>query len=137
MQAQDGVNWISFAALSDSLRTQPKPVLVFITADWCPYCKLQDQKTFGKAKIQRDLTDFYCIRLDAEEKEEISFLQRTYRFQARGVRTGNHELALLLGSIDGQLTLPTTVLLNEQLQLVRRENGYMDPVFFRRWLAVP
>lgn len=129
-----GVNWISFADLSDSLQVERKPVLVFITADWCPYCKLQDRRTFSKPKVQADLKDFYCIRLDAEESERITFLNRHYDFQPTGYRTGTHALAKFLGTVDGQLVLPTSVLLNEQLQLVKQENGYMDPAYFRRWL---
>jgi len=38
VQAQE-INWISFSALSDSLKVQPKPVFIFFHTDWCAYCR--------------------------------------------------------------------------------------------------
>lgn len=128
------INWIEFADLADSMRNNPRPVLVFITADWCPYCKLQRSKTFAKKQATSELAGYYCLELDAEFPETIQFLNRSYHFEPTGVRTGTHQLARLLGSDDGQLVLPTTVLLNDKLQLMSRKKGYLGPQDFSRWL---
>jgi len=135
LTAQSTINWISFDELPDSLLVNPKPVLVFIYAEWCPYCKLQDRKTFSKSKVIKDLGNYYCLRLNAEEKKDIQFLNRTYQFRRTSYRSGTHELARYLGIFDGGLVLPTSVLLNEKLQVVKKEQGYLDPAYFRRWLV--
>lgn len=104
--------------------------MVFISADWCSFCRLQSSKTFKKEQVATALTNYYCVELNAEHPEPIRFLNRTYGFVPAGVNSGTHELAKLLGSTNGQLSLPTTGFLNEQLQLVKREVGYLGAGYF-------
>ena len=132
--AAQSINWLDFTELSDSLRANPKPVMVFISADWCAYCKLQSSKTFKNKQVIEALKDHYCLELNTESSEEIRFLNRTYHFIPAGVNTGTHELARLLGSINGQITLPTTVLLDDHLQPVKQEAGYLDKKYFLDFL---
>lgn len=108
--------------------------MVFISADWCSYCKLQSSKTFKNKQVTEALKDYYCLELNAESTEEIRFLNRTYQFVPAGLNTGAHELAKLLGSINGKLILPTTILLNNRLQPVKREAGYLEKEYFLDWV---
>lgn len=122
LQAQQ-VNWLSFNALQDSLRTHPKPVLIFIHTDWCKYCALQDHNTFGNTKVLKQLNqEYYAIRLNAETRESITFLSRTYE----GGVDQYHQLAQLLGRSEGQLSFPTTLLFSENLQLQHRLTGFVS-----------
>jgi uncharacterized protein YyaL (SSP411 family) len=121
-QAQK-VNWVSFADLPDSLRKAPKPILVFIHTDWCKYCLLQDHNTFQDSLVAQALNkNYYAIRLNGEETQPISFLNRIYKSRSKG----HHELAELLGKEQGELVFPSTVILSEQLQLQQRITGFIN-----------
>ncbi|MFN3378767.1 MAG: thioredoxin family protein [Runella zeae] len=120
------VQWTSFEHLSDSLRKERKPLLVFIHTDWCKYCKVMETKTFKEPLLADALNkDFYCLSLNAEETKSLVFLNRKYKFKPTGVNTGIHELAEVLGTEQGKLTFPTMVLFDQNLQLQGRIVGVM------------
>lgn len=125
-QAQTNL-WTSFEDLTDSLRKERRPVLVFIHTDWCTYCKMMELRTFSDATVASKLQEkFYCVRLNAEETQPITFLQRTYKFKPTGVKTGVHELAQVLGTEKGKLSYPTTVFFDQNLQLQARMVGALE-----------
>ena len=125
-QAQTNL-WTSFEDLTDSLRKERRPVLVFIHTDWCTYCKMMELRTFSDATVASKLQEkFYCVRLNAEETQSITFLQRTYKFKPTGVKTGVHELAQVLGTEKGKLSYPTTVFFDQNLQLQARMVGALE-----------
>lgn len=125
-QAQT-LRWTSFEHLTDSLRKERRPVLVFIHTDWCTYCKMMELRTFSDATVASKLQEkFYCVRLNAEETQPITFLQRTYKFKPTGVKTGVHELAQVLGTEKGKLSYPTTVFFDQNLQLQARMVGALE-----------
>ena len=125
-QAQT-LRWTSFEHLTDSLRKERRPMLVFIHTDWCTYCKMMEVRTFANPQVVTKLQEsFYCVRLNAEESQPITFLQRTYKFKATGVKTGVHELAEVLGTENGKLRYPTTVFFDQYLQLQGRMVGAID-----------
>ena len=97
----------------------PKPVFIFIHADWCKICHLMKNTTLKNPQVIAKLnTDFYTVLFDSENKEPIFFNQHTYVFKPTGTNTGLHELALELGTIDGELALPTTCILDENYDIV-------------------
>ena len=79
----------------------PKPFVIFIHTSWCNYCKMMEQSTFKNTEIITLLnTDFYFIALDAESKDAIFFNKQWFRFKPNGQKTGIHELATALATID-------------------------------------
>lgn len=115
------LEWTTFEHLEDSLRAEKRPLMIFIHTDWCRYCSMQEHTTFQDAELVRLLRQrFYCLRLDAETRKEVFFINRMYRFRASG---GYHELAELLGRQEGALLFPTTVLIGEDLQFRMRLRG--------------
>ena len=62
-QAQT-IQWTAFSHLSDSLRAQKKPLMIFIHTDWCKYCKMQENTSFKDPELSEQLNQhFYCIKL--------------------------------------------------------------------------
>ena len=119
------VRWLTPQTLADSMRVRPKPVLVKIYTDWCHYCKLQDLTTFQDKNVANQLnTDFYAVALNAESQEPVQLAGRTFKFQPTGPSSGVHELAVALARDEsGQVPYPTTVLLNDKLQVRGRWSG--------------
>jgi thioredoxin-related protein len=127
MLGAQSLHWTSFADLNDSLRARRKPLLIFIHADWCKFCKMQEQNTFGDSALVAALQrDFYCLRLNAEEQNEIRFLNRAYRYRSHGAGVGRHELAEFLAMDEGEMSLPTTVLLDWELRVHERMKGFLS-----------
>ena len=117
------VNWLDFNELPAKLREERKPILVFIHTNWCKFCLMQQNTTFTDPQTVALLNrEYYCLKLDAEHKEAIRFLNRDYQAQSGGY----HQLAELLGKENGELTFPTTLLLSENLQLKRRQTGFIN-----------
>ncbi|MFT5618429.1 MAG: thioredoxin-related protein [Arenicella sp.] len=117
------VNWLSFEQLTDSIRSNPKPILVFIHTDWCKFCKMQGKNTFGNSDLAEALSqDYYALQLNAENESDLKFLNRVYKSNPNAY----HELANFLGKENGELVFPITVLLNQNFQLKKRLVGFIN-----------
>ncbi len=117
------VDWISFEQLTDSVRANQKPILIFIHTDWCKFCKMQGKNTFGDSDLAESLNqDYYALQLNAESEEDLKFLNRIYKSNPNNY----HELANYLGKENGELVFPTTVLLTQNFQLKKRLVGFIN-----------
>ncbi|MGB0347637.1 MAG: thioredoxin family protein, partial [Balneolaceae bacterium] len=95
-----------------------RPIFVFLTADWCRYCKNVEQNSFQNIEVVDRLNnDFYIVIFDIEERNEIKLFGQNFRYKSTGLNTGVHELAELIGTIDGVLNTPTFVMFDQSLQI--------------------
>jgi thioredoxin-related protein len=84
-----------------------------------------DKKTFTNDQVSKRLnTDFYAVKFDAEGKEAVDFKGQTFNFIAQGAR-GYHELAAAL--MQGKMSYPTSVFLDEDLNLISPLPGFYPP----------
>ena len=116
------INWVTFDDLPSLSKQEAKPIMVFIHTEWCKYCLMQEQNTIADSVVVGDLNEnYYCIKLNAESKETISFLNREY------TKKGNlHTLSWVLGAQNNELSYPTTVTLSPQFQITNRWVGYLS-----------
>ena len=69
-----------------------------------------DRETFAKSEVYEVLNrDFYSVKFDAEQREDIKVGSKTYSYVGEG-RRGYHELAATL--LNGQLSYPTVAFLD-------------------------
>lgn len=126
------LSWTSLENLKDSLRSNPKPIMVFIYTDWCKFCKMQKNITFRKPNVVNSLSNnFYCIKLNAESDKELVFIGRKYKPSKAG---DYHSLAKFLGSKNGKLLFPTTVFYDPFSQSLERLQGLQTAKVFERLL---
>ena len=117
----------TFTEVEKLKQQNPKPIVIFIYTDWCKFCSGMKNITFKNEKVIRLLNDhFYFIKLNGEEKKDISFLGKTFTYMPKGTSTGIHELAFELASIKGRITYPTTTILNSKLEIDTQLNGYIN-----------
>ena len=125
--AHEEIKWTNFNDVTDSVKTNPKPVLIFVTADWCKYCKMQTNSTFSDSTLVKELNEnYYCIKLNEQEKNDITFMNRTYKYVTTANGTGYHQLAHLLSKQNGESTFPSTLFLNSNLNFIGKLNGFVD-----------
>ena len=124
-QAQD-INWISWEEAVQLSKTdaQPKKIFVDVYTDWCGWCKKMDKNTFQHPDVSKYMQDnFYMVKLDAEGKDPIEYQGKTFKFVPSG-RRGYHELAAAL--LQGRMSYPTVVFLDEQLNMLSPVPGYQQ-----------
>lgn len=113
----------SFKETESLQKMNPKPLVVFIYADWCKICKMMENTTLKDKLIADKLNSgFYFVKLDGEHKKDIVYNNQKFKYKPTGSNTGVHELAEALGTINGQLAYPTTSILNSKNEIVFQYN---------------
>lgn len=131
--AQKNIKWISFEKAIELNKQDPKPILVDIYTDWCGYCKKMDLNTYSNKTISKYINEnFYAVKLDGEEKNDIVFNEYTFKFQKEG-RRGYHQLPAAL--MNGKLSYPTTVFLSKNEKILDRIPGYLDKTIMEKVLV--
>lgn len=121
------VQWLTWEEASKLNETNPKKIFVDVYTDWCGWCKVMDKKTFTDPKVAAYLkAHFYAVKLDAESKESITFNGTQFDFkEIEGSRRGGiHMLAYSL--LDGKMSYPTVVTLNENFERIAISPGYKE-----------
>lgn len=127
IQSQDkSLTMYSFKEVEKLQKQHAKPMVVFIHTDWCTFCHGMEQNTFqNKEVIQILNTKFYFVKFNAEQKEAITFLGKTFQYKPSGNNTGIHELAEELALKKGKISYPTTILLNKKFEIDVQLDSYV------------
>lgn len=122
--ADNEVNWISWAEMLEAQKTEKRKVIIDVYTDWCGWCKHMDKTTFKDTSVAAHINkNLYAVKLDAESKEEFKFKGHTFRYVKSG-RKGINQLAYSL--LDGKLSYPSIVYLNENFERILISPGYKD-----------
>jgi thioredoxin-related protein len=122
--AQTGgdLKWYTWDEAVAASKKNPKKIMVDVYTDWCGWCKRMDATTFQDDNVKEYLAkNFYPVKLDAEQKEDIEFNGHTFKFQPSG-RRGAHELAISL--LSGRMSYPSIVYLSESFEIITVAPGY-------------
>lgn len=125
-QAYSQLNSFDFDRLDSIQAASPKHVVIFLHTDWCSVCKRMEHTTFSDSTLVATLNQhFWYVPFNAESEQAITYHGRTFQFKPTGVKTGVHELAQQLGTIDGQLNYPTVVILSPEDEIVFQYGGLL------------
>ncbi|TAE28656.1 MAG: DUF255 domain-containing protein [Cytophagales bacterium] len=124
--AEKKIKWMTIEEAFTAQQKKPKKIFVDVYTDWCGWCKVMDRNTFTNPVIADYMNEhYYSVKLNAEGKEDIKLGDRVYKSM------GNvHELAATL--LKGQMSYPTTVYLNEKMELIQPVPGYLEPRMFHQ-----
>ena len=124
------VKWLTFEEAVELSKTEKKKIFIDVYTDWCGWCKVMDKNTFNDPEIAKYLNEnFYPVKFNAEQKEDVQFRGETYKFIPSG-RNGYHELAA--GLLNNKLSFPTVVFLDEDFRIISPVPGYHKPDFFHK-----
>jgi uncharacterized protein YyaL (SSP411 family) len=126
--AQSLVKWYTMEEAFALTKKEPKKILIDVYTDWCGWCKTMDKNTFNNPVIAEYMNrNFYPVKFNAEQKENITLNEKVYKFVANGSR-GYNELAAEL--LNGQMGYPSVVFLDEKTQMIQPIQGYIKPKQF-------
>lgn len=128
---KDGpVKWMTFEEAVARSKTEKKKIFIDVYTDWCGWCKVMDKNTFSEAEVAKVLNeDFYPVKFDAEQTEDVVFNGTTFKFVPYGNR-GTHQLAAAL--LNNQLSYPTVVFLDEEFRMIQPLAGYQKAPDFHK-----
>lgn len=122
------MSWNEAVAISAKDKNSTKKIFVDVYTDWCGWCKKMDKDTFQNPEVAAYMQEhFYMVKLDGEGKEPIEFNGKKFTFVPQG-RNGYHQLAAAL--LQGRLSYPTVVFLDESFQMLSPVPGYQKPDAF-------
>jgi len=108
------------------LKEEARPLVVFLHADWCKFCENMKQTTLRHAQVVQTLNrQFYFVSFDGEQSAPVDFAGQTFSYRPNGRDSGTHELALELGTVNGELSYPTLTLLNPNYEIIFQHSGFL------------
>lgn len=113
---------VKFEDLEALQAAAPKPVVVLIMTDWCKYCHAMQNTLLKNQQLAPLLSaKFRTVFLNAEEKRDIIFAGRTFRY-----RSGINELARQLATNNGEVSYPAICILNSRNEIIYQHDGYLS-----------
>ncbi|WP_266368917.1 thioredoxin family protein [Tellurirhabdus rosea] len=125
------INWLTIEQAYALYQKTPKKFVIDVYTDWCGWCKVMDRNTFRNAAVVDYVNrNYYAVKLNAEQREDIRLGKDTFRFVDQGNGRGYHQLAASL--MNNQLSYPTTVFLDEKMGMIQPVAGYLEPTAFHQ-----
>ena len=114
------INWLTLDQVQEKMKTKPKKVYIDVYTAWCGWCKVMDKKTFTNPGVIKYINkNFYAVKFDAEQVDSVHFMGGHYGLEGR-----TNQFAVQL--LRGQLSYPTTVIMEENFQNPQIIPGYQD-----------
>lgn len=130
---EEKVNWLTFEEAVKLQEKKPKMMFIDMYTEWCGWCKRMDKTTYKNPVVAKYVNEhFYAVKMDAEQKGDITYKGQTFKYVANG-RRGYHELAATL--MQGKMSYPTTVFLNKKMEVLQPIAGYQNAKSFEAILA--
>ncbi len=127
-QTIEKINWINFSQLNDSLKVNPKKVIVDFYANWCSICHEMENTTFSDRRVIEIINkEYYAVKMNIESRDTILFGGQVYTNKRYKKPNPVHEIPLLIGSRkDKPFSLPIIVLLDDEFIAKARYFQFLD-----------
>lgn len=122
------IKWLTLEEAFAANQKAPRKILIDVYTGWCGWCKVMDKQTFTNPEVIKYVnTQFYAVKLNAEGTEDIKIGTTLYKFDAE---RRSHQAAIAL--LQGKMSYPTIVYLDETFNMIQPIPGYMDAKQFHK-----
>lgn len=131
----EGIKWLTFEEAVKLNAKKPRKMIIDVYTDWCGWCKVMDKQTFSDPIIIEYVNaNYYAVKLNAEMREKLTFQGVDYEFTVTNPANnkGYHTFAAKL--LDGKLSYPSTVVLDENYNRIGLVPGFLRPEQFDQML---
>lgn len=116
------INWMTLEEAFAKTQTAPRKILVDVYTDWCGWCRVMDQKTFTDPRVVKYVNEnYYAVKFNAESRKDVKIGNTLYKFDAANRA---HQAAIAL--LQGQMSYPSIVYLDEKFNMIQPVPGYME-----------
>lgn len=123
--AKSKLKWHSLNEALELQEKKPKKILINVYTNWCNGCKVMNKATFPNPTIASYLAkNYYAVDFNAESRDTIVFGNQTY---INNGANGTPFHPFILALLKGNMTLPTSVILNEKLELTDAVALFLTP----------
>jgi thioredoxin-related protein len=128
------VKWVPIQDAEKQAAATGKKIMVKVYANWCGWCKEMDKATFPNKNVAKILSaSFIPVQFNAEQKASVTWGGAPYKL-IRTKNDGNyHELAAKW--LNGRLSYPTIVFLDENGNVIQAISGYQRADAFEKMAA--
>lgn len=68
-------------------RSEHRPVMIDVRADWCAPCLAMESETFADARVKAEGGRFIAIRIDATDQNDTQFMAARFKYKVQGLPT--------------------------------------------------
>ena len=116
------VKWYTLEEAITLSEKEPRKLFLDVMTVWCGWCKKMDREVFSQDDIVDILnSQYYAVRLDAQQKEDIEFKGETFKYEMYGQK-GFNQFAVEL--LRGKMGFPSLVFLDKDFNLIQSLEGY-------------
>ncbi|MGX7687746.1 thioredoxin family protein [Flectobacillus roseus] len=120
------IKWMTLEQAFQAIQKEPRKIVIDVYTGWCGWCKVMDQKTFTDPKVIEYINQkYYAVKLDAEQKDDITIGTQKYIWQ-----NGYNQAGVQL--LQGKMSFPTMVYLDEKFNMIQPVPGYQDAKQFHQ-----
>lgn len=132
--SQAQVKWYKIEEAEAQAAKQNKKIMVKVYAPWCGWCKEMDKATFPNKHVAKILNESYIpVQFNAEQLGDIKWGSTTFKV-VRPKNSGRyHQLAAQW--LNGQMSYPTIVILDENGRVIQAMAGYRRAAEFEKLIA--
>lgn len=124
VQQQNLINWMTWEEAMILFSKGKKKIIVSVHRKDCTWCEKMDNHTYGDPEIANYINqNFYAVKFDADQIKEVKKGDKTYK-TVRKSGDNVHEFTAYLTM--GQMSTPTTVFFDENLELLQPLPGFKE-----------